>query len=437
MSGEDREPGREPPFEWDFSNGWDARLFEDLLSGGELLWIDVLGTQFAVRWGRSVTEEQQQNMRSAWARCAGSGAPLIPPLPKEPTEASPFSASISYLSMYDGGTFALQAASFEELAETVTSRVTVAAILENAGELMMLHACAVASPVTGAVVALVAKPGTGKTTAASVLARTYGYISDETVAIGPDGSVVPYPKPLSVKQGPGEPIHQVGPDELGLQPAPAKPFIQSIVLLDRVDAAPTAALDVAPTADPTAGRSADHGADQQDRPAPVLRQLPLAEALLALVPVSSSQGEIDEPLQSLCRLVDRVGGVWQVTYSEAADLPEALEPLFRKRRRSKPEWEARLAEAVSGDIPDGWIRRADPKDAVAVGDDLLVMLDAEIVRLSGIGPAIWEATATAVPLDRLAEEVGNRHGRSEGYQAAVAAAVGQLIATSVLEQGGD
>ena len=421
MSGEDEAPGGEPQFDWDFSDAWDARLFEDLLSGGELLWIDVLGTQFAVRWGRSVTEEQQQNMRSAWARCAGSGAPLIPPLPKEPTEALPFSASVSYLSMYDGGTFVVQAASFEELAENVTSRVTVAAILENAGELMMLRACAVASPVTGAVVALVATPGTGKTTAASVLAGTYGYISDETVAIGPDGSVVPYPKPLSVKQEPGEPKHLVGPDELGLQPAPAKPFIQSIVLLDRVDAAPTA----------------DASADQQDRPAPVLRQLPLAEALLALVPDSSSQGEIDEPLQSLCRLVDRVGGVWQVTYSEAADLPEALEPLFRKRRRSKPEWEARLAEAVSGDIPDRWIRRADSKDAVAVGDDLLVMLDAEIVRLSGFGPAIWEAAATAVPLDRLAEEVGNRHGRPEGYQAAVAAAVGQLIAQSVLEQGSD
>lgn len=433
MSGEDEAPGGEPQFDWDFSDAWDARLFEDLLSGGELLWIDVLGTQFAVRWGRSVTEEQQQNMRSAWARCAGSGAPLIPPLPKEPTEALPFSASVSYLSMYDGGTFVVQAASFEELAENVTSRVTVAAILENAGELMMLHACAVASPVTGAVVALVAKSGTGKTTAASVLAGTYGYVSDETVAIGPDGSVVPYPKPLSVKQEPGEPKHLVGPDELGLQPAPAKPFIQSIVLLDRVDAAP----DAAPNADLDAAPTADPSADQQDRPAPVLRQLPLAEALLALVPDSSSQGEIDEPLQSLCRLVDRVGGVWQVTYSEAADLPEALEPLFRKRRRSKPEWEARLAEAVSGDIPDGWIRRADPKDAVAVGDDLLVMLDAEIVRLSGFGPAIWEAAATAVPLDRLAEEVGNRHGRPEGYQAAVAAAVGQLIAQSVLEQGSD
>ena len=415
--GGDKEQGGEPQFEWDFSSGWDARLFEDLLTGGELLCLDVLGTQFAVRWGRSVTADQQQGMRSAWARCASGAAPLIPPLPKEPTELLPFSASVSYLSIHDGGTFPLQAASFEELAENLTSRLTVAAILENAGELMMLHACGVASPETGAVVALVAKSGTGKTTAASVLSGTYGYVSDETVAIGPDGSVVPYPKPLSVKQGPGAAKLQVGPDELGLRPAPAKPYIQSIVLLDRVE---------------------NDRVDAGETPAaPVLRQLPLADALLALIPDSSSQGEIDEPLQSLCRLIDRVGGVWQVTYSEAADLAGALEPLFRKRRRSKPEWEARTAEAVSGAIPDGWIRRSEPKDAVAIDGDLLLMLESEIVRLSGIGPAIWEATAIAVPLDQLAEQVGDRHGRPEGYRAAVAAAAEQLIAKSVLEQGSD
>ncbi|MDQ0078454.1 ATP-binding protein [Arthrobacter oryzae] len=402
---------------------WDSRHFEELLGAGNLLCLDVLGTQFAVRWGRSVTEEQQHSMRKAWARCASGGAPSLPPLPKEPPESLPFSASVSYLSMtYGGGTFALQAASFEELAENLTSRLTVAAILENAGELMMLHACGVASLETGAVVALVAKSGTGKTTAASVLAGKYGYISDETIAIGPDASVVPYPKPLSVKQEPGTPKRQVGPDELGLQPAPAKPYIQSIVLLDRVDA----------------DQGAELGPDGQYRPAaPVLRQLPLADALLALVPDSSSQAEIDEPLQSLCRLIDSVGGVWQVTYSEAADLPQALEPLFRKRRRSKPEWAAAGIEAEPGSIPGGWIRRAAAKDAVSVGDDLLVMLDTEIVRLSGIGPAIWEATASAVPLEHLANEMGSVHGRPEGYRAAVAAAVGQLIAKSVLEQGGE
>ncbi|WP_458781213.1 ATP-binding protein [Arthrobacter sp. D3-16] len=390
---------------------WEQRLFDELARSTELLTLEVLGTQFAVRWGPAVTLQQRESMRLAWGRCASSRKPLLPSLPIEPSDDQPFTASVAWKSdKPDDGMFQLQAASFEELAENLTSRLTVTAILARAGELTMLHACGVAEPVTGAVVALVAKSGTGKTTAASALARTYGYVTDETAAISPGGSVVPYPKPLSVRQRPGQPKRQVGPDELGLQPAPAKPFIQSIVLLDRV---------------------------QSDSPvAPVLKLVPLADAVLALIPDSSSQGEIEEPLQSLCRLIDSVGGVWQVTYSEAADLPAALAPLFQTQPRAEPEWDARAAENVhTGHIPAGFIRRMAPKDAVAIGDDLLVMLENDIVRLSGIGPAIWEATATPIRLDQLAEEIGGVHGRPEGYRDAVAAATEQLIEKSVLEQG--
>lgn len=311
---------------------------------------------------------------------------------------------------YGDGTFHIGAASFEELAETLTSRLTVSAILANAGELTMLHACGVADPVTGAVVALVAKSGTGKTTAASVLARTYGYVTDETVGIAWDGSVLPYPKPLSVKQEDGAPKRQVGPDEFGLQPAPAMPFIQSIVLLNRL---------------------------QGSRPvAPVLERVPLADALLALIPESSSQAQLVDPLQSLCRLIESVGGVWQVTYSEAADLPAALEPLFQLQPTSGTEWEA-AAPDVAERVPlsAGSIQRRSAKDAVKIGGDLLVMLDHEIVRLSGIGPALWEACSGPTALDQLTEQIAKLHGEPEGYRAAVASAVEQLIAKSVLERG--
>lgn len=381
------------------------------MSGGDLndlLYLDVLGIRFAVRWGRRVAAEQRQRMAQAWARCAGVDAPVIPPVPMEPTSALPFSASVAYVPhAHDGGALALQAASFEALAESLTSRLTVAAILENAGRRTMLHACGIASPDTGGVMALVAKSGTGKTTAASVMAKKYGYVSDETVAIRLDGEVVPYPKPLSVKQGSYAPKRQVGPDELGLLPAPPKMFIQSIVLLNRI------------------GRPAP----------PVLRRLPLADGLLALVPELSSQAAMDQPLQSLCRLVEQVGGVWQVTYSEAADLPQALEPLFRSNGPAKTGWDAPGLDGGAGAIPDGWVRRVTPRDAVRVDGDLLVMLDSEIVRLGGVGPAIWEAAAGAVPLEQLAEDVGRVYGRREGYRTAVAAAAGQLVEKSVLERG--
>ncbi|MDP9988040.1 hypothetical protein J2S98_003218 [Arthrobacter oryzae] len=349
-------------------------------------------------------------MSSAWARCASGDGPLLPPRPAEPLFGKPFTASVTCTSTkHQAGTFQLEAASFEELAENLTSRLTVAAILANAGELTMLHACGVADPTTGAVVALVAKSGTGKTTAASVLARTYGYVTDETVAIAWDGSVVPYPKPLSVKQEAGTPKRQASPDEFGLQPAPALPYIQSIVLLNRIE-----------------GRR---------HVAPVLERVPLADAVLALVPESSSQAEVVDPLQSLCRLIESVGGVWQMTYSEAADLPSALEPLFRQTPAMQCNWEPTAAKDVQQlQIGTGPIQRTTPKDAVSIGGDLLVMLRNQIVRLSGIGPAVWEACVKPVSLDGITKYVGSVHGKPEGYREAVAGAVEQLVAKSVLER---
>lgn len=349
-------------------------------------------------------------MSSAWARCISSREPLLPPAPVEAQVGRPFTASVACTSTQLGdGTFQLAAASFEELAENLTSRLTVAAILANAGELTMLHACGVADPATGAVVALVAKSGTGKTTAASVLARTYGYVTDETVAIAWDGSVVPYPKPLSVKQEAGIPKRQASPDEFGLQPAPALPYIQSIVLLNRIEGA--------------------------RHMAPGLERVPLADAVLALVPESSSQAEVVDPLQSLCRLIESVGGVWQVTYSEAADLPSALEPLFRLQAANQTEWAPATAKKVQQpQITVGCIRRTAPKDAVTIAGDVLVMLDNQIVRLSGIGPAVWAACANTVSLDGIAKYVGSVHGKPEGYREAVAGAVDQLVAKSILER---
>ena len=391
---------------------WQQRLFEELARGSDLLGLNVLGQQFVVRWGCRVTWQQRVAMSTAWTRCIGSNEPLLPAPPPEPTPAKQFTVSVTCTSTRFGdGTFQLACASFEELAETLTSRLTVAAILANAGELTMLHACGVADPATGAVVALVAKSGTGKTTAASVLARTYGYVTDETVAVAWDGSVVPYPKPLSLKQGAGTPKRQASPDEFGLQLAPASLYIQSIVLLNRV---------------------------QGDVPvAPVLERVPLADAVLALIPDSSSQTEVLDPLQSLCRLIESVGGVWQVTYSEAADLPAALEPLFSPQPAAYTEWEPAAVQSVEQPHTlAGCLRRAAPLDAVSIGGDLLVMLENQIVRLSGIGPAVWEACAGPVSLGQLTDHVARVHGKPEGYRAAVAGAVEQLISKSILERAG-
>ncbi|WP_310057509.1 hypothetical protein [Arthrobacter ginsengisoli] len=295
--------------------------------------------------------------------------------------------------------------------------MTIAAILERAGELTMLHACGVAD-LEGSVVALVAKSGTGKTTASSQLARKFGYITDETVAIRADGTVVPYPKPLSVKQAaPGAAKLQVGPDELGLLDAPANPCLRAIALLDRVV-----------------------GGDYQ---LPVIEPVPMVEAVLALVPDTSSQAAVVQPLQSLCQLIDSVGGVFRVSYSEAADLKDSLTPLFSTEpvtpAESSRAWSPAMVEPkatpASEPIPAGWLQAVAAVDAVAIGEDLLVLTEAELTRLSGIGPFIWQSAQRPVSMQTLADRIEAVHGLPDGYEALLDAAVDGLVGRGLLVRG--
>lgn len=384
--------------------------------------IHALGTSFTVSWGPAVTPAQRHAMAQAWSRCLGQYVSIKPEVELCRSNLT-FTASLHFDSkLPGGGVRQLGSDTFEGLAEAVTSELTVAAILERAGELTMLHACGVAHP-SGAVIALVAKSGTGKTTASSQLARTLGYITDETVAIQADGTVLPYPKPLSVKQAvPGAAKLQVGPDELGLRVAPDNPRISAMALLDRITG---------------------------DYKRPVIEPVSLVEAVLALVPDTSSQAALDRPLQSLCQLIDSVGGVFRVTYSEAADLKDTLAPLFLsdpERSDAIREWSPALAESAAppGDqigvqspesIPAGWLQRTCVVDAVEIGEDLLVLTETELTKLSGIGPIIWQTAQRPVSMQTLVDRIEALHGLPEGYEALLDAAVDGLVDQGLLLRG--
>lgn len=380
------------------------------------LCLEVLGTVFTVRWGAGVDYVQRESMLRAWSRCVVERPECLAPArqdkPAAPTAALPFTAVITFLSnLPGGGRRQLAALSFEQLAEYLTSELTLAGILERAGELTMLHACGVADVRTGGVIALVAKSGTGKTTAATVLAKSRGYVTDETVAIGPSGEVLAYPKPLSVKQAAaGAAKIQVGPDELGLAELPPALFIDAIILLDRVRP-------------PRAST------------APNLQPVPLADAVLALIPDSSSQASIKEPLQSLCRLIENVGGLWRLEYSEAEDLPGFLEKGLAKLEAERGSWSVPSAPVEAGNIPPGHLRRTDPVDAVLIDGDLLVLQETEILRLSGIAPTIWSASSRSVTAETLAAEVGLEHGLPDGYKETLDAAVDELVERGILVRG--
>ena len=78
----------------------------------------------------------------------------------------------------------------------LATRLTSEGIKAGIGDKVMLHAAAMSDD-SGAVLALVGSFGMGKTTAAVRLTRQIlGYVTDEIVAVGPDGAVVPFPRPL-------------------------------------------------------------------------------------------------------------------------------------------------------------------------------------------------------------------------------------------------
>lgn len=180
--------------------------------------------------------------------------------------------------------------------ELMTQRVTVEALGRRAGELLMLHACALADPVTGAAVVLVGPSGMGKTTIAATLGRHFGYVTDETAAVAADGTLVAYPKPLSVVTGDGK--EQVSPAALGLQPAPEGLRVRAVLLLDRQPSAPGVTVEPVDT----------------------------VRAVAALAEHTSYLARLERPLQRVADLLRSTGGLRRVTYAEAAD----LEPLLGK-----------------------------------------------------------------------------------------------------------
>lgn len=178
----------------------------------------------------------------------------------------------------------------------LTQSINYAVIESQAGQLMMFHACTLADS-RGRVAALIAPSGTGKTTAAVALGSAYSYLSDETAGVLPDGTVVPYPKPLSIIETPGQPKAQVDPGELfGAQPG--GPFaLKALIYLSRREAGPVE-----------------------------VEEVPLLESLALLAPQTSFLSKLDQPLHRLADLVKLCGGVHEVRYSDTA----ALGPVVRR-----------------------------------------------------------------------------------------------------------
>lgn len=278
------------------------------------------------------------------------------------------------------------------LLETTTQRITLALIEARAGGLLMLHAGGVSDPVTGASVVYVAPSLTGKTTLTQELGRRFGYLSDETIGIDEDLRILPYPKPLSVRDPAGGRRREVAPAEAGMLPAHQSPRLARLIVLDRRD---------------------DHTGQ------PVLAELDLFDAVPVLAPQTSSLGVMQQGLQRLHELVRRTGPILQVTYREASSLvgivEHLMEPALCVRRRP----------------PTDMLVRATPDGAV----DALVQFGDQVVRLGELGMAVFEASEQPVSVRYLTSLLAERFGVPDGAPDAVAAtraAVTELLAQDVL-----
>lgn len=246
-----------------------------------------LGATVAVRVDGDRAEAAAAEIERVWHLCAASDDDDV----DAAVHVTHDDASAT-LADIDAGL--VQGRSLPDLMQALTQAVTRAAIDAQKGRLVMLHAAGIQCPDTGAVVALVGPGGTGKTTLIRTLCPGRGYITDETVAVTTDDTVLPYPKPLSVRREPASLWKdETDPLEFGVLPPRRPAPLSAIVLLDRQDG--------------YAGP-------------PAVEFVPTLDAIAALTPETSHLPELEKPLARLAALCDNVGGVMRVTYAEAEHL---------------------------------------------------------------------------------------------------------------------
>lgn len=197
----------------------------------------------------------------------------------------------------------VEGADVRTVLHNLSPAVTLTALDARAGELVLMHAAALAHPHTGATAVLVAASGTGKTTASVLLGQELVYLSDETAGIDRFGHVARYRKPLSL----------VGDDHLKAQVAPSACGLR----LDHVDGRLAAVLHLE--------------RDLTHRGEPSVESVETVDALGLLAPQVSALARTERPLHRLAELLESVGGLKRVRYAEADTLLPLVRALLTQR----------------------------------------------------------------------------------------------------------
>jgi DNA polymerase III delta prime subunit len=296
----------------------------------------------------------------------------------------------------------------------VTTRVTLEALRRTAGSRINLHAGGVVAP-GGRLLVLVGPSGTGKTTAVRALSRNLGYLSDETVSAEPEHPfrAHAHAKPLSVVLDPAHRRRktQQGPDDLGLGPTPEAARVGRVVLLRR-------------------SREGDRPQDRRG-----LVPVPLPEALLEVVPQTSSLVRLPSPLLALTTLLRLGGGPVALEYEEIDEHLEELGALLDDEAQpAGPEPVHHPATEVTAPGPGRWARWP-WVDAVEVDDTLLVLVADRVERLDALGRTLWLACGRPRTVDELVADAEAEHGSHPDARRLVEDALAVLHASGLLRAG--
>ncbi|PUA81515.1 hypothetical protein [Nocardioides currus] len=284
----------------------------------------------------------------------------------------------------------------------LTVLVTLTALRATAGQRLNIHAGAVADT-EGRALAVVGESGSGKTTAVRALAGRLGYLSDETVSLTEDLAVHPHPKPLSVITDPSRPRDKasVSPDDAGLVVPPQHASLRRVVLLRR-----------------------GHGTHG-------LEPVGTAEAMVEIVPQTSSLTQLEHPLLTLASAIDRCGGAFGLHYDEVVDHLDELVDLLAEEIEAPEPPEHHPASPPVEPSGDQWARTP-WLDAVQYGDELVVMVGDVAHLLGGIGTTVWLTLSAPATVDEVVAATVAEHGPHPQAGALVEEALASLLGSGLV-----
>lgn len=301
-----------------------------------------------------------------------------------------------------------------EATYTVSGYVTRAIIGHQAGQQLMLHAGAVQLGRLG-VVLVVGASGAGKSTATVRLATgpEGRYLTDELTILDPvDLTVTAYPKPISLRPDSTGGKRDLCLEDLELTALPTAEAPSHLLLLQRDETCP---------------------AGEQEGCA--LRRLSLSEALLRLVPQTSSLREIPGGLVALAELISRTGGALEVRYREAAQLRDLLEHAPEPQVESFAE--IPLPPRPSGPVRPGCYRARPVSQALALTDGVFVLCEREGLFLPGLTGMIWEILTTDGEQDlaQLDAEITRHLGPTENSREILRGVLTELVTAGYVIEG--